>query len=190
MEEQLDQEWAYVSASSSPNTIRRSVTPEPSPDFDTDSIDISDRVKKSKKDKKKFGSMFRRHKKHKDKQLDSPSHSLGVSIGTAENQLSFSNSKLKRAVTTRPIGTSNQYLTPPIYRRSKTAHSNPCLSASDREDGGYSDASYDDEFIATLLNPSLAVSNRQKISNNIPTLEIRVSDSACGCVCVCVCVCV
>ena len=181
MEERVDQEWAFVSASSSPSNIRRSVTPEPS-HFDTDSIDLSDRVKKSKKDKKKFGSMFRRHKKHKDKQqLDSPSHSLGVSIGTAENQLSFTNSKLKRAVTTRPLGTSNQYLTPPIYRRSKTIHSSPCLSASDREDGGYSDASYDDEFIATLLNPSLASSNRQKISNNIPTSEIRVSDSACVC---------
>ncbi|XP_064390828.1 multiple C2 and transmembrane domain-containing protein 1-like [Halichondria panicea] len=164
--ESLDQDWAFVSASNSPNSIVRSVTPEP---FDTDSIDFSDHGKKPKKDKKKFGSMFRRHKKHKDKQLDSPSHNLGVSIGTAETQQSFSSSKLKRSTT----GPSHQYLTPPIYHRRKSSPSSS-LPASDREDGDFSDASYDDEFIATLLNPSLAVANRQKMSTkSLSTPEIR-----------------
>ncbi len=171
--EMPDQDWTFISPSSLPP---RSLTPEPHM-MASNELNAT----KTKKEKKKFSSMFRRHKKNKgDKhQLDTTSltDNLSVSIGTMESQQSFSSRKLKRHVNNRQL---SSYLTPPTKPR-RRSKSNPNPTASDNDDG-FSDASSERDFIATLLNPSLAVNLQKSLSTPSDSLHapaIRVRSVLC-----------
>lgn len=153
----LDEEWAFVSSSnSSPGRLQRSLTPDPS--FGNESPEMNKHSPKHKKDKKKLSSVFKRHKKHKEKHADSQLSS-SMSLGSAESRHKFSKLKSHRAVAS--MDTKRSLLLPP--ERSRSRH-------SDYE----SDASSESELIATLLNPSLAV-NRQLSTSAAGSFEHRVS---------------
>lgn len=129
----------------------------------TNSLDMNNHPSKLKKDKKKFVNMFKRHKKNKDKHHDVEAldqDSLGASIGTVENQHSFSSLKKKRKVPDK----QSSYLTPPTYAR-RRSKSNPALTGSNDE---YTDIGIDKDFIATLLNPSLAVADQTRVTTLSP----------------------